>query len=431
MQININKQPKSEVEISVELTPAELLPYLAKAAEKIATDKPIEGFRPGKAPYEIVIKKYGEMAVLSEAIDDIISKTFYQAVKDNNLMTIGQPKIDLEKMAPGNPFIYKATVAILPAVKIGDLTKIKLKKEPINITEEQVSKIIEEIRKMRATEETADKAAEKGDIAKIDFDVFRDGVPIDQGSAKNYPLLLGEDKFIPGFEDNVIGLKAGEEKEFTLNFPEKYFEKSLAGKTAEFKVKVNEVAKLIMPEINDELAQMVSGGKFATIDELKKNIKENILAEEQAKQDRRLEIEMLEEAVKLCEFEELPEVLVHEEIHRMLHELQDSLSQQGLDFNNYLQSIKKTEDDLEKDMEPAAAVRVKTAILSREIYQQNKFEVTPDEVDKEIEEILKHYPPNPDVKKQLENETYRDYLKNALGNRKVMEYLKGICIKNS
>ncbi|MFA6227763.1 MAG: trigger factor [Patescibacteria group bacterium] len=429
MIVNIAKQPKSQVEISVELTPAELLPYLAKAAEKISVDKPLEGFRPGKAPYEIVIKKYGEMAVLSEAVDDIISKTYYQAIKDNNLTTIGQPQINLEKLAPENSFSYKATVAILPQVKIGDLTKIKLKKEPITITEEQVRKIIEEIRKLRGREEKTDKAAESGDLVKLDFDVSRDGVPIDQGSAKNYPLLLGEDKFIPGFEDRVIGLKAGEEKEFTLNFPEKYFEKSLAGKPAEFKIKINEIAKIILPAADDELAKMVSGGKFSTLEELKKNIKDNLLLEEQAKQDRRLEIEMLEEAVKLSEFEELPEILIHEEIHRMLHELEDSLSRQGLDLGNYLQSLKKTEEEMEKEMEPQAEIRVKTAILSREIYQQNKFEVTPDEVDKEIEEMLKNYPPNPDVKKQLESETYRDYLKNSLGNRKVMAYLKDICIK--
>jgi len=429
MIVNIAKQPKSQVEISVELAPAELLPYLTKAAEKISVDKPIEGFRPGKAPYEVVIKKYGEMAVLSEAVDDIISKTYYQAIKDNDLTTIGQPQINLEKMAPENPFSYKATVAILPQVKIGDLTKIKLKKEPITVTEEQVQKIIEEIRKMRGREEKTDKAAESGDLVKLDFDVSRDGVPIDQGSAKNYPLTLGENKFIPGFEDKVLGLKTGEEKEFTLAFPEKYFEKTLAGKPAEFKIKINEIAKIILPAVDDELAKMVSGGKFSTLEELKKNIKDNLLLEEQAKQDRRLEIELLEEAVKLSEFEELPEILIHEEIHRMLHELEDSLSRQGLDLGNYLQSLKKTEAEIEKEMEPQAIVRVKTAILSREIYQQNKFEVTPDEVDKEIEEMLKNYPPNPDVKKQLESETYRDYLKNSLGNRKVMAYLKDICIK--
>ncbi|MFA6594224.1 MAG: trigger factor [Candidatus Buchananbacteria bacterium] len=430
MIVNIAKQPKSQVEIAVELSPAELLPYLTKAAEKIATDKPLEGFRPGKAPYDVVLKKYGEMAILSEAVDDIISKTYYQAIKDNNLTTIGQPQINLEKMAPENPFSYKATVAVLPQVKIGELAKIKLQRKPIAITDEQIQKVIEEIRKMRSREEKTDKAAEKGDLAKIDFDVFRDGVPIDQGSAKNYPLLLGEDKFIPGFEDRIVGLKAGEEKEFTLDFPEKYFEKSLAGKPAEFKIKVNEVAKIILPEANDELAKTVSGGKFTALEELKINIKENLLLEEQAKQDRRLEIELLEEAVKLSEFGELPEILVHEEIHRMLHELEDSLSRQGMDLGNYLQSLKKTEEEMEKEMEPQAIVRVKTAILSREIYQQNKFEVTPDEVDKEIEELLKNYPPNPDVKKQLESETYRDYLKNSLGNRKVMDYLKKLVIKD-
>ncbi|MFA5020941.1 MAG: trigger factor [Patescibacteria group bacterium] len=429
MKSDIKKLPKSIVEITVEISVDELQPYLKKAAEKISTTAKIEGFRPGKAPYDIVKAKFGEMAILQEAVDDIIIKTYSAVIKDNGLVTLGQPQIDIEKIAPENPFVYKATVAILPQVKLGDFSKISLKREPIKVTDEQVEKIIEEIRSMRATENKAERAAKLGDLVKIDFDVYRDGVPIENGKNQNYPLLLGENRFIPGFEDNLVGVQAGDEKDFKLNFPADYHEKSLAGKPAQFKVKIKEVVEIIKPAVNDDLAKNISGGKFATIAELKENIRTNILAEETDKQEKKLEVEMLEAVAKASEFEDLPELLVHEEIHRMLHELEESIAKQGLKFDDYLAAIKKTVDDLEKEMEPAAGLRVKTSIIAREIYQEQKMAVTPDEVDKEISEILKNYPENPDVRKQIETETYKEYLKNAIGNKKVIAYLKGVIIK--
>lgn len=417
------------VEILVELSVEELKPYLEKSAVKISETAKIEGFRPGKAPYNIVKEKFGEMAILQEAIDDIISKTYYQAVVENELVSIGQPKIDIEKIAPENPFSYKATVAVLPKVTLGDFLKIKLKREEIKITDDKVNQVVEEIRKMRSSQEKVDRAAKSGDALKIDFDVYRDGVPIEHGKSQDYPITIGEGKFIPGFEENLVGMKAGDEKEFKLKFPEEYFEKSLAGKPAEFKVKIKEVNEVKLPELTDDFAKEVSGGKYDKVDDMKTGIAENLKEEETAKQKQRLEISLLEEAVKVCEFEELPEVLVHEEIHRMIHELEDSIAMKGLNFDDYLKSIGKTVEELEKGMEPQAELRAKTSILAREIYQQQKFEVTPDEIEKEIAEIASRYPANPDVLKQLNSEMYKDYLKNSLGNKKVIEYLKELIIK--
>ncbi|MFA6526566.1 MAG: trigger factor [Candidatus Buchananbacteria bacterium] len=429
MKSVIKKLPKSLVEISVEVSVGELLPFMKKTAVKISETTKIEGFRPGKAPYDIIKAKFGDMAILQEAIDDIIMKTYYEVIKENKLVTLGQPQIDVEKIAPENPFAYKATVSILPSVKVADPSTISLKREEIKVTDEQVEKIIEEIRAMRSKENKVEREAKLGDLVKLDFNVYRDGVPIENGGSQNYSLLLGENRFIPGFEDNLVGLKAGEEKEFKLNFPETYHEKSLAGKPAEFKVKINEVAEIIKSEVTDELAKEISGGAFSGLDELKENIKTNVALEESNKQEKKLEVEMLELLANASEFEDLPEMLVHEEIHRMLHELQDNISKQGMKFDDYLTAIKKTVDDLEKEMEPQAALRVKTSIIAREIYNEQKMEVTPDEVEKEISEILKNYPEKPDVRKQIETETYKEYLKNAIGNKKVMDYLKNIIIK--
>ena len=429
MKSEVKRLPKSLVEISVEVSPEELVPFMKKAAEKISETAKIEGFRPGKAPYDIIKAKFGEMAILQEALDSIIIKTYYGVIKENNLVTLGQPQIDVEKAAPENPFSYKATVSVLPSVKVGDPSKISLKREEIKVSGEQVEKIVEEIRAMRASEKPVEREAKLGDLVKIDFSVYRDGVPIENGKNQNYSLMLGENRFIPGFEDNLVGLKAGDEKEFKLNFPDAYHEKTLAGKPAEFKVKINQVAEIIKPEMTDELAKEISGGKFQNAAELKDSIMKNVAEEEKNKQEKRLEVEMLELLAKASEFEDLPEMLVHEEIHRMLHELEDSIAKQGMKFEDYLAALKKTAGELEKDMEPQAEIRVKTSIIAREIYQEQKMEVTPDEIEKEISEILKNYPENPDVRKQIETETYKEYLKNAIGNRKVMDHLKAIIIK--
>ena len=203
----------------------------------------------------------------------------------------------------------------------------------------------------------------------------------------------------------------------------------MAGKPAEFKVKVNEIAEIIKPELTDEFAQMISAQKFKTVAELKENIIKNLTDEETEKQERELEAKMLEELVKISEFDELPDILLKEELHRMMHELEDSIAKQGMQMADYLNAIKKTPEELETELKPQAELRVKTSILARELYQQQKMEVTPDEVEKEIEEMLKQYGNNPDAKKQLETETYKEYLKNVIGNRKIMDYLKQIIIK--
>jgi trigger factor len=424
MNSSVKKLEKAQVEISVEVSVEEMRPYLEKAAAKISKDTKIEGFRPGNAPYDVVVAKVGEMAILQEAIDDIISKTYYDTLQENKIVTIGQPKIDIEKLAPGNPFSYKATADILPEVKVGDYSKIKIKRTKVEVKDEQVDVVLEDLRKMQQKESLADRASKLGDKMDINFDVFLNKVAIENGAQKKYPITLGDGKFIPGFEEQITGLKAGEEKEFELSFPEKYFDKKMAGKTAEFKVKCNGVFELEMPELTDDFAKSISAEKFKSIDEVKKNIKENIISEEKQKQEQRLEIEMLDKLIEASTFEIIPDVLVDHEVSKMLMEMQQSVIKQGLQFEDYLKSLKKTEDELKQEFRPSAEQRIKSSILSREIYHQKKFDVTSDEINLEIEEMMKSYPNNPEVRKQFEAETYKDYMKNIIGNRKVLEFLK-------
>ena len=208
MSHSLKKLEKSEIELIITVAPADYEKHNKKAAERISERTAIKGFRKGKVPFDVVKKEVGEMAILQEAIDDIIMKTYYEIIKENKLVTLGQPQIDVEKVAPENPFVYKATVSVLPAVKLADPKKISLKREEIKITVEQVEKIKEEIRAMRATEKKVEREAKLGDLVKIDFSVYRDGVPIENGKSQNYSLLLGENRFIPGFEEQLVGRDA-------------------------------------------------------------------------------------------------------------------------------------------------------------------------------------------------------------------------------
>ena len=424
MKSEVKKLAKSQVEITIEVAVEEIKPYLAKAVSKISKEIKIEGWRPGKAPYEIIKQKIGDMGILEAALDDIISATYYDVLKEQKIVTIGQPQIDIVKIAPDNPFVYQATAAVFPNVKIGDYQKIKIKKEPIKISDEQVNKILADIRKMRTKEKLTEQPAKTGDKLEIDFEIFLDGLPIERGQHQKYPIIIGEHKFIPGFEDQLVGLKAGKTKEFQLRFPEKYFAKKLADKEAEFKVKCQAVYEVELPELNDELAKSISADKFQTLAELKNSIRENLETEEIIKQEQRLEIEMLDKLVAIADFEAIPDLLVVSEVHKMIQELEHSLIDQGFDFADYLKSLNKSETDLKEEFKPQAEKRVKIAILTREIFLEKNFEVREDELAKEIEAALKNYPANPEIKKQLASETYRDYLRNVLGNKKVIEFLK-------
>jgi trigger factor len=264
---------------------------------------------------------------------------------------------------------------------------------------------------------------------EINFDIFLDKVPVENGQQQKYPITIGENRFIPGFEEKLVGMKAGEIKEFELRFPQDYYEKNLAGQLAEFRVSCLAVYEITEPAIDDDFAKQISGGKFTTAQELRDNIKKNLEEEKKVKLEGELENQLLEKIVALSKFGELPDVLLENEAHRMVHELEEEIAHQGLKFEDYLSSIKKTHDDLEKDFRPRAELRVKTSILSREIYQEQKLSVSDEEINQEIQHILSHYSDNEDAKKQVDSPYYREYLGNKLGNQKVMEFLKGKIVK--
>ena len=422
MEIKVKKLPKSEVEVTVEMSVEDLKPYLEKACESLTKKTPMEGFRPGKAPYDSVKAKFGEMSIYQEAAYIAIDKTIYDVLDEQKIAGIGQPKIDVDKIAPGNPLIYRAVVPVIPSVKIGDFSKVKVAKNKVEVTDEEIDKTVQQLLKMRAKEVLVERECKKGDKVEIDFDISLNKVPIEHGSGKKYPLVLGDGFMVDGFEEPLFGMKKGEEKEFKLKFPKDYGNKNLANRECDVKVKLLSVYNLELPKLDKEFLATI--GKFETEEELKKQIKDNILLDKTDKENLRFDIEMYDKLVEQCTFEDLPEVLLENESHKMLQELEESVVAKGLKFEDYLNHLKKTREELKLDFSPEAAKRIKVALMNKQVAIDNKIEVDPKEVELQLTKMKEMYKDNKEAIKQIENKRYYEYIKSSLINKKVIEFLK-------
>jgi len=429
MQVTKTELPKNSIELTFTVTLEELQPFLQEAAKELTTNKPIEGFRPGKAPYDVVKQKVGEMTIFQHATNAVIAKKYYEYIDEQKMETVDQPDIEVIKLAPDNDFIFKAKVSIMPEVELCDYKTLKIKATPkVEATKEEVDKVIEDLRKMRSSEKAVERAVQTGDKAEINFETFIDTVAIAGGKAEKYALMVGEGHMIPGFEEEVIGLKKGDNKEFELSFPKKYHESKIAGKKAKFKVEVLEVFEKTLPEMNEEFLKTLG---IKSKDDLEKQIKQNLEHEKTHKDMDKKDLEMVSLLIDKTNFGELPDTLVNSEAHKMLEELKDNVAKQGLEFDAYLSHIKKTEGELKLDFAVDAVKRVKTSILIRKVADKEKIETNDQEIDFERDRTLQSYEMNPAMAAQLEqikqnimSADARRYFSNVIVNRKVMEHLR-------
>jgi len=427
MKVEVKKLPRSQVELTIEIDIAEYQPFLNQAVKTISEQIKIPGFRPGKAGFETVKQKVGENEIWQEALEPAVKKTFLKALHDNQLNTVGPPQVDVVKLAPGNPVIYKATVSLFPDLKLADYKKIKIEKKPVEVSTDQVQKFLAELQRIHAKEVLVDRPAQKGDKAEIDFDAFMDKIPIESGSAKKYPLVVGENTFIPGFEEQLIGLSKDDSKEFQLKFPENYHQKNLAGKPVDFKVKVLAIYERQLPELNDETAKSIS--QCETLTELKNKVKANLQHEFEHKADRVREDELIDKIIEQSEFEDIPDILIDSESKRMAEELEHNVSTQGLKFEDYLDHIQKTRPELILDFVPQAIKRVKGSLIMKKVADQEQISATQEEINREIEKDKIKYADNDEILTDLKRPEYHDYLNNIITAKKVMGHLESVMVK--
>jgi trigger factor len=398
---------KARMEMKVELGPVDFKPYMIESAKHISQHMNVAGFRPGKAPYEIIRREVGEEKIFTEGLDEIVNGSLMKAMQQEDIYPYGDPDLKIDKLTPLQELSFTVTTDTYPEVKLGEWPTEKIKRQKTEPDKEEVEKAVKELSKMLVREETVERAAQNGDSAIIDFDVLVNGVPIEGGSAKDFNIIVGEGKMIPGFEEQVVGMKAGENKDFKLNFPADY-KADLAGKEADFKIGMKRVMSRIEPEIDDELAKKLGvSGK----DELYKRMEDNLKSEKDDKERQRAEIEAVKKLVEASTIGEIPEKMVHDEVHRLLHEFEHDLARNGANLQTYLANIGKKLEDLEKEFEPKAIDRIKTSLVIDAVAEREKISVTEKEVDQEWATQKKFYANQPQALGQISNPDYRRHLK--------------------
>ncbi len=422
MKVEKKDLQKSQLELNVEITWDEFKPFIKKAVEQISKETQIQGFRPGKAPYEVVKQKIGEMGILEQAARLAINKTLDEViVKNTNKRAIGQPEVSIIKLAADNPFVYKVIVSLLPEIVLGEYKGLKIKQKKEEIKPKEIDKIIENLREARVQEILVNRAIKNGDKALVDIKMFLDKVPLEGGQSKDTSVLLGKNYIVPGFDRQLLGLKKGDKKTFLLPYPKDHFMKNIAGKMVEFKVLIKGVYERKLPDLDDKFAQDYG---LKDIEELKKNVTKSVKMEKEREAATKAEKEMLEKLVNKAKFGDLPEFLVKHEGEVMMHELEHAVEEQGGKFSDYLASLKKTKDELALDMLPQAVQRVKVSLLIREIAKKEKITISKEMVDENIKRLAQQFKNDKENLQKIHSPEYRDYTVNVLTSRKTVDKLR-------
>lgn len=422
--MNITKKDltKSQIELTVEMPVEEFGPYIKRGTEKVSHEVKIEGFRPGHVPYEILKSKIGEMTILEEAAKIAIDRTIDKVIKENvSAQIVGQPQISITKLAPVNPLEYKVILTLLPEVKLTDYKNVKIKCKVVSVKDEEVDKLVDELREMRAKEVISEEPVKLGDRVIIDIAMFLDQVPLESGQNKGIGIIIGKNYIIPGFDKKLIGACKGDSREFSLTYPEDFHQSNLAGKLVDFKVTIKEIYKRELPVLDHELAK---GFGLNSVDDLKENVKKSLLAEKERAEAQKDELAMLDSLVEKSKFGDVPEILIKHEAEVMMSELEYNLKIQGGKFEDYLLHLKKSRDQLILDLLPEAIKRVKVSLVVRQIANLEKIEVSEEEVNQAIADLLKQYKDDKNIKDRIEGAYYRQYLANNLVSRKTIEKLK-------
>lgn len=379
----------------------------------------IPGFRKGKAPMNIVEKYYGAQIFYEDAFNEVATEAYDEAIKENKIEVVSRPEVDIQQMEKGKDVIFTAVVQTKPEVELGKYKGIELKKVEYTVKEEDIDHELGHMQEHNSRlVSIEDRALENGDISTIDFEGFVDGVAFDGGKAEGHELEIGSGSFIPGFEEQLVGMKIDEEREIKVTFPEEYFSKELAGKEAMFKVKLHEIKKKELPELDDEFAKDVS--EFDTIAELKASIKEKL--EKDNEQKAKYETE--EAAIKaVCEEVkiEIPTGMIDMEVDNMIHDFEQRLSYQGLNFEQYLKMIGKTRDEVQTEYEPQAKEAIKSRLTLEAIRKAEKIEATEEEIMAKMEEMAKNY--GKEVEELKENDNLKEYIKEGIESEKAIEFI--------
>lgn len=389
MKSNWTKLEGSMGELTAEFSGAEWTDAQKVAFNKIAKTVRLDGFRPGKAPAALLKKRIPTAQVLQEALDTVLSKNYMTLLTENNVEPIAQPELTVESMDEEKVSI-KLKITVRPEVTLGEYKNLDIKKAAVRVTQKEIQARIDELRNEYAVLEDKEGAVENGDTAVIDFEGFLDGVAFEGGKGENHPLEIGSGSFIPGFEEQIIGMNVNETKDINVTFPEEYQAEDLAGKEVVFKVTVHEIKTKILPEVDDELAKDINIEGVETVKDLEAHVKSELKAQKTQKAENDYSEAVFKKVIENSTVE-VPDVMVEQEMQGMLQEIVGNLQQQGLDFETFKAITGKSTEDIKEEIKGQAKERVQLNLILAEIVKAENIEVSEEELNEELKTIASYY----------------------------------------
>ena len=417
MSLQVEKMEKNMAKLTIEVSAEELDKAMQNAYLKARGKISIPGFRKGKAPRKMIEQMYGKGIFLEDAANALIPEHYSKALEECDLEIVSQPEIDVTQAEPGKAFIFTAEVAVKPEVTLGEYKGVEVPKSETEVTDEDIdAEIKKEQEKNSRTVTVEDRGAENGDITTIDFEGFVDGVAFEGGKGTDYPLTLGSGSFIPGFEDQLVGAKAGDHVEVNVTFPEEYQAAELAGKAAVFQCDVKKVETKELPELDDDFAQDVS--EFDTLAEYREDVKKNLTEKKEKEARAAKENAAVDKAIENAEME-IPDAMLNTQVRQMMNDFASRMQSQGLTMEQYFQFTGMTAEKMQEEMKPQALKRIQTRLVLEKIAETENIEVSEDEVNEEISKMAEMY--------KME----ADKLKELLGDRELEQMKKDMVVQKA
>ena len=417
MSLQVEKMEKNMAKLTIEVSAEELDKAMQNAYLKARGKISIPGFRKGKAPRKMIEQMYGKGIFLEDAANALIPEHYSKALEECDLEIVSQPEIDVTQSEPGKAFIFTAEVAVKPEVTLGEYKGVEVPKSETEVTDEDIdAEIKKEQEKNSRTVTVEDRGAENGDITTIDFEGFVDGVAFEGGKGTDYPLTLGSGSFIPGFEDQLVGAKAGDHVEVNVTFPEEYQAAELAGKAAVFQCDVKKVETKELPELDDDFAQDVS--EFDTLAEYREDVKKNLTEKKEKEARAAKENAAVDKAIENAEME-IPDAMLNTQVRQMMNDFASRMQSQGLTMEQYFQFTGMTAEKMQEEMKPQALKRIQTRLVLEKIAETENIEVSEDEVNEEISKMAEMY--------KME----ADKLKELLGDRELEQMKKDMAVQKA
>ena len=421
MSLQVEKMEKNMAKLTIEVSAEDLDKAMQNAYQKAKGRISIPGFRKGKAPRKMIEQMYGKGVFLEDAANALIPEHYSKALAECDLEIVSQPKIDVTQVEPGKPFIFTAEVATKPEVTLGDYKGLEVPKSETEVTDEEVeAELKKEQEKNSRTITVEDRAAQNGDTATIDFEGFVDGEAFEGGKGTDYPLTLGSNTFIPGFEEQLVGANTGDHVEVKVTFPEDYHAEDLKGKEAVFKCTVHEIKAKELPELDDEFASEVS--EFDTLDELKTDIKAKI-KEQKVNDGKRAQEDAAVDAIIESAKMDLPEAMVDTQARQMLDEFAQRMQQQGLTLDQYMQFTGMTADKMMDELRPQAEKRIKTRLVLEAIAKAENIEITDEKLDEEIAKMAEAYQMEADKLKSFMGDKEKEQMKQDMAVQEAITFV--------